>query len=132
LATISILKWDFSAAPSSAATLARGTRQTASVNARLGITDQFGIEPNISLNWLARQEANATVRVAGARATYTMTPRMFVAALVQQSSASRSIATTCVFGGSTNLAANSSLSTPMLTTRPALSARIGCRTEGWS
>ena len=70
-----------------------GTRQTASVNARLGITDQFGIEPNISLNWLDRDGASATVRVAGARATYTMTPRMFVAALVQHSSTSRSIAT---------------------------------------
>jgi hypothetical protein len=69
-----------------------GTRQTASVNARLGITNQFGIEPNISLNWLTRGDARATVRVAGARATYTMTPRMFVAVLVQHSSSSRSLA----------------------------------------
>ncbi len=68
-----------------------GTRQTASVNARLGITDQFGVEPNISLNWLARLGARATVRVAGARATYTVTPRMFVAALLQHSSMGRSI-----------------------------------------
>ena len=69
-----------------------GTRQTASVNARLGITDQFGIEPNISLNWLARAGVRSTVRVAGARATYTMTPRMFVAVLVQHASTSRSLA----------------------------------------
>ena len=69
-----------------------GTRQTASVNARLGITNQFGIEPNISLNWLSRGSARATVRVAGARATYTMTPRMFVAILVQHSTTSRSLA----------------------------------------
>jgi hypothetical protein len=74
-----------------------GTRQTASVNARLGITDQFGIEPNISLNWLNRLGASATVRVAGARATYTMTPRMFVAALVQHSSTSASLATNLRF-----------------------------------
>jgi hypothetical protein len=74
-----------------------GTRQTASVNARLGITDQFGIEPNISLNWLARSGTKATVRVAGARATYTMTPRMFVAVLVQHSSTSRSLATNLRF-----------------------------------
>ncbi|MSO61564.1 MAG: hypothetical protein EXQ50_05660 [Acidobacteria bacterium] len=74
-----------------------GTRQTASVNARLGITNQFGVEPNISLNWLERLGTNATVRVAGARATYTMTPRMFVAALVQHSSTSRSIATNLRF-----------------------------------
>ena len=32
------------------------------------------------------------MRVAGARATFTMTPRMFVALLVQHSSASRSLA----------------------------------------
>jgi hypothetical protein len=74
-----------------------GTRQTASVNARLGITDQFGVEPNISLNWLSRKGNSDTVRVAGARATYTMTPRMFVAALVQHSSMSRSIATNLRF-----------------------------------
>ena len=74
-----------------------GTKQTASVNARLGITNQFGIEPNISLNWLSRLGSTATVRVAGARATYTMTPRMFVAALVQHSSTSKSIATNLRF-----------------------------------
>ena len=74
-----------------------GTRQTASMNARLGITNQFGVEPNISLNRLSRLGTNATVRVAGARATYTMTPRMFVAALVQHSSTSRSIATNLRF-----------------------------------
>jgi len=60
-----------------------GTRQTASVNARLGITNQFVIETNISLNWLSR---------GGARATHTMTPRMFVAVLVQHSLTSRSLA----------------------------------------
>jgi hypothetical protein len=69
-----------------------GTRKTASVNARFGATDQFGVEPNISLNWLDRAGADATVMVVGARATYTMTPRMFVAALVQRSSTSRSVA----------------------------------------
>jgi hypothetical protein len=74
-----------------------GTRQTASINARLGITNQFGVEPNISLNWLERLGARSTVRVAGARATYTMTPRMFVAVLVQHSSTSKSLATNLRF-----------------------------------
>ncbi|MCC6991742.1 MAG: hypothetical protein IT181_22260, partial [Acidobacteria bacterium] len=45
-----------------------------------------------SLNWLQRGGTRATLRVAGARATFTMTPRMFVALLVQHSSASRSLA----------------------------------------
>ena len=70
-----------------------GTRRTASANARLGITNQFGIEPNISVNWLGRAGTATTVRVIGARTTFTMTPRMFVAALIQQSSTSRSLAT---------------------------------------
>ena len=39
-----------------------GTRKTASVNARFGATNQFGVEPNISLNWLDRAGADATVR----------------------------------------------------------------------
>ena len=69
-----------------------GTRKTASVNARFGATDQFGIEPNISLNWLERGGSQATVRVVGARATYTMTPRMFVAGLVQYASSTTSVA----------------------------------------
>ena len=69
-----------------------GSRQTASVNARLGITNQLGVEPNISLNWLERLGVRETVRVAGARATFTMTPRMFVAALVQHSSTNKSLA----------------------------------------
>jgi len=69
-----------------------GTRRTASVNARYGISNQLGVEPNISLNWIERQGVSATVRVVGARATYTMTPRMFVAGLVQYSSSSRSLA----------------------------------------
>ncbi len=69
-----------------------GTRKTASVNARFGATDQFGLEPNISLNWLSRQGSEALLQVVGVRATYTMTPRMFVAGLVQYSSSSTSVA----------------------------------------
>ena len=74
-----------------------GTRKTASANARLGITNQFGIEPNISINRLTRAGTSATVRVIGARTTYTVTPRMFVAALVQHSSTSQSLATNLRF-----------------------------------
>ena len=45
-----------------------GTRQTASVNARLGITRQLGIEPNISLNWIdAGRRPAPSVRATGAR-----------------------------------------------------------------
>lgn len=69
-----------------------GFRKTASVNARFGVSNQLGIEPNISLNWIDRLESHSLVQVVGARATYTMTPRMFVAGLVQYSSDSRTVA----------------------------------------
>ena len=60
-----------------------GTRKTITMNARYGISRQLGVEPNISLNWIARGGERGTLRATGARTTFTMTPRMFVAALVQ-------------------------------------------------
>jgi hypothetical protein len=70
-----------------------GTRRTLTMNARYGISTQLGIEPNVSLNWIARPDQSALVRAIGARTTFTMTPRMFVAALVQYASNSNSLTT---------------------------------------
>ena len=74
-----------------------GTRKTASLQARLGVTPQLGIEPNISLNWIERASIRELVTGTGARTTFTMTPRMFVAALVQYASASSSLSTNLRF-----------------------------------
>jgi hypothetical protein len=74
-----------------------GTKKTASLQARLGVTPQLGIEPNVSLNWIDRASANELVTAAGARTTFTMTPRMFVAALVQYASSTSSLSTNLRF-----------------------------------
>src|SRR5207253_266571 len=54
---------------------------------------QLGVEPNISLNWIDRAGTRVLIRATGARTTFTMTPRMFVSALVQYASASNTIST---------------------------------------
>jgi hypothetical protein len=74
-----------------------GTRKTASLNARLGVTPQLGMEPNISLNWIDRGGVRERVTATGARTTFTMTPRMFVAALVQYASSTTSLSTNLRF-----------------------------------
>jgi hypothetical protein len=70
-----------------------GTKHTMSLNARYGISTQLGIEPNVSLNWVERAGAHALIRATGARTTFTMTPRMFVSALVQYASATTTLST---------------------------------------
>jgi hypothetical protein len=70
-----------------------GTKKTLSLNARYGFSRQFGVEPNISLNWVERVGTSALIRATGARTTFTMTPRMFVSALVQYASSTNTVST---------------------------------------
>lgn len=49
------------------------------------------MEPNISLNWIDLPQKSFTNTVIGQRALYSMTPRMFVTALVQYSSSTTSL-----------------------------------------
>ena len=63
------------------------------MNARYGISRQLGIEPNISLNRISRAGTTAIVKATGARTTFTVTPRMFVAALVQFASSTNTLST---------------------------------------
>ena len=74
-----------------------GTKQTFSMNARYGFTRQLGVEPNVSLNWVSRAGASALIRATGARTTFTVTPRMFVSALVQYASSTHSRSTNLRF-----------------------------------
>ena len=48
---------------------------------------RLGIEPNVSLNWVDLPDGSFRDTLLSARTSFTMTPRMFVAALVQYSSA---------------------------------------------
>jgi hypothetical protein len=74
-----------------------GDKKTAELNGRIGITPQLGVEPNISLNWIDLPQGRFRTTILGGRATFTMTPRMFFAALVQHSSSSTSLSTNLRF-----------------------------------
>ena len=60
---------------------------------RIGLTPQLYVEPTISLNWVTLPEGDFTSELIVTRATYTITPRMFVAALLQFNSGTDALGT---------------------------------------
>jgi hypothetical protein len=71
-----------------------GSKKTSTFRGRVELTPRLGIEPNISLNWIDLPyvpEGKFTTTVVGSRTTFTVTPRMFVAALVQYASSNTSL-----------------------------------------
>jgi hypothetical protein len=76
-----------------------GNKKSAGFRGRVGFGAHLGIEPNVSINWidLPAPLAPLTIKVVGARTTFTFTPRMFVAALVQYSSSNTSFSTNLRF-----------------------------------
>ena len=69
-----------------------GDRKTISVNAaRIQVTPQVSLEPSVSVNWVELVQGSFTAKVARTRATYTITPRMFVSGIVQYNSAGTSL-----------------------------------------
>ena len=54
---------------------------------RIDLTRQLSVEPGLSLNWIDLPQAAFTTSVVTARTTYTVTPLMFVSALLQYNSA---------------------------------------------
>ena len=60
---------------------------------RIRLTDQISIEPTYSLNRVSLREGDFTTQLLGTRATYTITPVMFVSALVQYNSGNDTMAT---------------------------------------
>ncbi len=69
----------------------RGDKKTLGFRGRAEVTPQLSVEPNISLNWVNIPQGKFTDTVVGGRATYSITPRSFVAALVQYSSSNASL-----------------------------------------
>jgi hypothetical protein len=68
-----------------------GDRQSISVNgARVQITPQISLEPSVGLNFVDLPEGDFTATVLRTRATYTVTPRMFVSGIVQYNSTTTS------------------------------------------
>ncbi len=71
-----------------------GTRTTYGVGGgRMEITRQFSVQPSVSVNRIALSQGNFTTTLVGSRVTYTMTPLMFVSALLQYNSGANSMAT---------------------------------------
>jgi len=64
-----------------------GTQQSISVSsARMEITPRMSLEPTVSVNFLDLPQASFTATVFRTRATYTITPRMFVSGIAQYNS----------------------------------------------
>ena len=59
---------------------------------RLDLTRQLSVEPGLSLNWIDLPEGRFTTELVTARTTFTVTPLMFVSALLQYNSALDSVA----------------------------------------
>ena len=55
---------------------------------RINVTPRFSLEPNISINWVDLPTGSFTAKLIGSRVTYTVTPLMFVSALLQYNSSS--------------------------------------------
>ena len=58
---------------------------------RLNLTRQLSVQPGLSLNWIDLPEGNFTTELVTARTTYTITPLMFVSALLQYNSSIHSL-----------------------------------------
>ena len=64
-----------------------GDQDTVSYSGRVDLTRQLAVEPRVSLTRLTFGERRVTTGLASARTTYSVTPRMFVAAFLQYNSA---------------------------------------------
>ena len=74
-----------------------GTRTELTWRGRIDFSSRFSLEPNLSLNWIDLAEGTFTTNLIRLRATYTMSPRSFVGALVQYNSEADSLSTNVRF-----------------------------------
>ena len=74
-----------------------GRKTELSYNGRVSPTSQLIVEPIITLDWLHMPQGEFRSRLVSARTTYTMTPRMFLAALIQYNSSSNQLGTNVRF-----------------------------------
>jgi Domain of unknown function (DUF5916) len=77
-----------------------GTKTTLSVGGggafgvgRVELTPQLSLEPGLSLNWVDLPQGRFNTTLVTTRTTYTMTPLMFVSALVQYNSSNTTLST---------------------------------------
>ena len=70
-----------------------GHKTTFSVNrGRVNFSPHLSVEPTFSINWVDLAQGRFTSRLVGSRITQTMTPRMFMSALVQFNSGTNTVA----------------------------------------
>jgi hypothetical protein len=60
---------------------------------RLELTPQLSVEPSVSINRIDLPESRFTTQLVSTRTTYTVTPLMFVSALLQYNSSNNSLST---------------------------------------
>ena len=58
---------------------------------RVNLSSQLSVEPSVSVNWVDLPNGSFTTKLVGSRVTYTMTPQMFVSALVQYNSSTNRV-----------------------------------------
>jgi hypothetical protein len=74
-------------------TFYNGRRTAVSVSrGRANLASQLSVEPTYSINWVDLLQGSFTTHLVGSRVTYTMTPLMFVSALMQYNSANHAVA----------------------------------------
>jgi hypothetical protein len=74
-----------------------GDRTQVGYSGRMEITHRLSLEPRVSVNWIDLPEGRFTTRLLSTRTTFTLSPRMFVGALMQYNSSSNSLSTNVRF-----------------------------------
>ncbi len=74
-----------------------GTITSASWRGRMEFSSRLYAEPRLSVSYVSSPHGNGSSNALGSRLTYTLTPRMFVGALVQYQSRSHSLTTNARF-----------------------------------
>jgi hypothetical protein len=64
---------------------------------RVPITNQLSVEPTYSFNYVTLVQGSFTTHLVGSRVTYSMTPLMFVSALLQYNSGTNTVSTNARF-----------------------------------
>ena len=70
-----------------------GHRTAIGYSGRVEFSSQFAVEPRVSFDWISLPSAKTRVTLLGVRPTLTITPRMYVGALVQYNSSTRALET---------------------------------------
>ena len=99
-----------------------GDSTTIGYSGRVSITPRLGLEPNASVRWIDTPFGSFTTQQYRARLTYTFTPLMLVAGLVQYNTNSHRLGINLRLRWEYSPAANCSLSTPRTTTPTRASA----------